>query len=59
MTINLEKTNFDDLGNVILQKKPMITCSVHQLEKRVKNKENQVGFWKTLLGDWEIKGIIG
>ena len=50
--------NFTEFDEVILSEEPYILCSREQLEYRVENKDEQVGFWKTLLEEWEQKGII-
>lgn len=57
--INWGKIQFDELGYVILQENPQTLCTVEELEKRVQNRTEQVGFWKNLLDDWGQKGFIG
>lgn len=56
--INWDMINFTEFDEVILSEEPYILCSREQLECRVENKDEQVGFWKTLLEEWEQKGII-
>lgn len=56
--IDYNKLEFSELGEVILQKEPLLLCEKKELEKRVANRDMQNGFWKELLDDWEQKGII-
>lgn len=56
--IDYDKLEFSELGEVILQKEPLLLCDKKELEKRVANRDGQNGFWKELLNDWEQKGII-
>ena len=56
--INWDKIQFDELGYVILQENPQTLCTVEELEKRVQNRNEQDGFWKDLLDDWQQKGIL-
>lgn len=57
--INWDKIQFDELGYVILQEEPQTLCTKEELEKRVQNRNEQDGFWKNLLDDWEQKEFIG
>jgi len=56
--IDYKKVDFTDLGEVILKHEPLTLCSKKELENRVSKRNDQVGFWKELLDDWEQKGIL-
>jgi len=49
----------DQLGQVILQTEPyVITADPEEVEKRLADRENQIGFWKELFDEWEKEGRI-
>lgn len=56
--INWELIQFDEFGYVILKEEPQMLCTKEELEKRVQNRNEQDGFWKDLLDDWQQKGIL-
>lgn len=56
--IDYKKIKTDALGEIVLRDSPLTTCSKDELEKRISQRDAQVGFWKELLDQWERKGIL-